>query len=171
MDLYLFNKIHGLAGLYPWFDGIGVFIAEAMIFVLVILIACLWFLKPSVRYRMAVVIAFASAIIARLVVVEIFHLFYHHLRPFLVLGFQPLISNDSWSFPSGHASAAFALATGVYLYDKKLGVISYVIALFIGLSRIYAGVHWPSDVLAGAVVGILTAIAIKRGAEKIIRSF
>lgn len=62
--------------------------------------------------------------------------------------------NDA-SFPSGHTSAAFATATALSLKYHKWYVIapSYLWASYVGYSRMHLGVHYPSDVLAGAVLG------------------
>ncbi len=60
-----------------------------------------------------------------------------------------------YSFPSGHSVTAFSSASALYFYNKKLGVAAYIIAAFIGLSRIYLYVHFPTDVLAGAALGIM----------------
>lgn len=64
------------------------------------------------------------------------------------------------SFPSGHTTAAFALATSYGLENKKLLIPLTAGAVLIGLSRIYLGWHYPSDVLAGAAVGIGWGIAV-----------
>ncbi len=68
-------------------------------------------------------------------------------------------SSGGASFPSGHTSAAFNLATSLALRYKKPIVIipAFLYAGCIGWSRIYQGVHYPSDVLAGALVGAGTA--------------
>ncbi len=77
-------------------------------------------------------------------------------RPFEKYSF--IVKRDvggSYSFPSGHTSAAFCTATSLSLYFRKWYVVvpSYVWASSIGYARMYQGVHYPSDVLAGAVVG------------------
>lgn len=61
----------------------------------------------------------------------------------------------SWSFPSGHTSSSFAFATAVFANNKKWGIAAYILAAVIGFSRIYLGVHYCTDVLAGAVLGIV----------------
>ena len=77
-------------------------------------------------------------------------------RPFVTYPF--IVKRDvggSYSFPSGHTSAAFCTATSLSLLFPKWYVIvpSYLYAATVGYSRMYQGVHYPSDVLVGAVVG------------------
>jgi undecaprenyl-diphosphatase len=69
--------------------------------------------------------------------------------------------DDSPSFPSGHTAVAFSVATSVYLNSHKwyLAVPAFAWASGVGYSRLYLGQHYPSDVLAGAVVGAGSAIA------------
>lgn len=80
-------------------------------------------------------------------------------RPWLILeGLIPLVTErDPNSFPSGHTSAAFAAATAFFhtLPRRWAGVTAVVMAAVMGLSRLYVGVHFPSDVLCGALVGFL----------------
>lgn len=64
------------------------------------------------------------------------------------------------SFPSGHAVSAFAAATAVFLNNKKFGILALIIAAIIAFSRLYNLVHFPTDVLAGIVIGIGMAILV-----------
>ena len=66
----------------------------------------------------------------------------------------------AYSFPSGHTGSSFAAAMGLFLCHKKLGIPALVLAFVIGLSRLYLFVHFPTDVLVGAVLGILCAVAV-----------
>lgn len=59
------------------------------------------------------------------------------------------------SFPSGHTAASFTFATALALKNKKAGTIAFVLAFLMGLSRLYLFVHFPTDVLAGALFGML----------------
>lgn len=66
---------------------------------------------------------------------------------------------DMSSFPSSHTYIAFAIATSVFLYGhKKLGIILFVIAILVAISRIGAGLHYPSDVIGGTMLGIFSGI-------------
>ncbi len=64
----------------------------------------------------------------------------------------------SWSFPSGHTSSAFASATAIFAANKKWGIGAFVFAALMGFTRLYLGVHFFTDVLAGAVVGVIYGI-------------
>jgi undecaprenyl-diphosphatase len=64
------------------------------------------------------------------------------------------------AFPSGHASSAFACATVLAWASPRLRVPALVLAAAIAWSRVYVGVHWPLDVLGGAVLGVLVATAL-----------
>lgn len=79
-------------------------------------------------------------------------------RPYVLMGYDILIPpvGDA-SFPSGHTAASFAAATAIYAMDRKWGILAYVFAALMGFSRLYLGVHFPTDVLAGAVCGVVTA--------------
>ncbi len=62
------------------------------------------------------------------------------------------------SFPSGHTSAAFAVAMVCYLCNKKIGSFLICFAFLMGLSRLYFSVHFPTDVIFGVIIGIFTSI-------------
>ena len=90
--------------------------------------------------------------------VEVIRLFVHRLRPFVAdPSIVPLFSETSYSFPSGHAAFFFAISTVVYLYNKRWGVWFYLASAVIGLARVAAGVHYPTDILGGAVLGVVAA--------------
>ncbi len=67
---------------------------------------------------------------------------------------------SSYSCPSGHTGSSFAAAGGIFAYNKKLGIPALVVALIVGLSRMYLFVHFPTDVLFGIAVGLLSALAV-----------
>lgn len=81
-------------------------------------------------------------------------LFSRH-RPYEVLVAVSKICPKDFSFPSGHASTAFAAAYILSVFDKKRALYYYILAFLIGISRIYLGCHYVYDVVAGSAVGIL----------------
>jgi undecaprenyl-diphosphatase len=84
---------------------------------------------------------------------------------------EPLVELPvTHSFPSGHATVAFASATVLALAVPRLRVPLYVLAALIAFSRVYVGVHYPFDVLAGAVLGVGLAIALRKLAGVLRRS-
>ena len=75
-------------------------------------------------------------------------------------------SPDDYSFPSGHTLASFEAAVSVFLYHRRWGYAFLALAVLIGFSRMYLFVHFPSDVLAGAVLGSLIAAGVHVVLEK-----
>lgn len=83
------------------------------------------------------------------------------VRPYDVnTAVQLLISPlKDYSFPSGHTAASFASVTALYMAgQKKLWKIALVMAILIAVSRLYLYVHYPTDVLGGIVIGILSGV-------------
>ena len=70
------------------------------------------------------------------------------------------------SFPSGHSATSFACATVLATFQPRLRVPLFVLATLIALSRLYNGDHFPLDVLAGALLGVATALLLLAGARR-----
>lgn len=81
-------------------------------------------------------------------------------RPYDVVGFANLLVGrlSDYSFPSGHTYASFAAATVLFAMNKKWGTCALIVAAFISFSRLYLYVHFPTDVLAGFVIGVVIAL-------------
>lgn len=163
IDLYIFNLINGLAFKWYWLDFIGFIIAKYSEYFLIT--ALVLFLAINFRkYWRMVVEAMIAAIFTRLVLVEIIRWLWFRPRPFVINNVNLLIDYNAKeaSFPSGHASFYFALSTIVYFYNKRIGIIFYVASLCIVLARVFVGIHWPSDILAGAILGILVGLVLNK---------
>ena len=79
------------------------------------------------------------------------------------MGLPPGILHAWSSFPSDHAVLAFALATAVFLAHRSVGMFAYAwAALVICLPRMYLGIHYPSDIVGGALIGIAIMVAAAR---------
>jgi undecaprenyl-diphosphatase len=75
---------------------------------------------------------------------------------------DPLVAvPDTASFPSGHAATSFAGATILAFAFPRVAPLFYILASAVGFSRVYLGVHYPLDIVGGAVLGTLIALALR----------
>ncbi len=74
---------------------------------------------------------------------------------------------SGYSFPSGHSCASFAAATIIFLKDKRPGTAALALAALIAFSRVFLFVHYPTDVLAGSLLGVLCALAAAYGYRRL----
>jgi len=156
MDLQFFNILHSLAGQSSFLDSVIVFCAEYLAYILIAIFLGLlfWSRMAWQKKRELFAVALASTVLSRGIITELIRHFYHHPRPFAALDFQPLIQDSAWSFPSGHATFFFALSTAIYLYDRKWGIGFFLVTVVITLARVAAGVHYPSVIVGGAIIGL-----------------
>ncbi|GAA2319128.1 phosphatase PAP2 family protein [Streptomyces hawaiiensis] len=166
-DVDLLYDINGLAkDAPPWFDRVMEYVGEyGLLLAIVLLVVWCWW---SVRRRggedaaptvAALVWAPLAAGIAVLVNVPI-RGFVERPRPFLDhQGLDVLVQGKTdYSFVSDHATIVMALAVGLFVANRKFGLVGLVLALFGGFIRVYMGVHYPTDVVGGFALG--TAVAL-----------
>lgn len=114
------------------------------------------------KTRRAALVSALSMVLTLLVVNLALKPLAARVRPYEVIeGLHCIVARESeFSFPSGHSANSLACAWVLFrLCDKKIGVPALVLAIMISLSRLYVGVHYPSDVLAGIAAGTLLAEA------------
>lgn len=152
-----FRLINNLAGHNVWLDKFMIFAADKMGYLLILFVLILFWKKSY--FKKIVFASWGSALVARFVFVGIVRFLFYSPRPFLVLeNVNRLMDHElESSFPSGHASFYFALATGVYFYNKKAGWVYFALAGLLGFARIFVSVHWPLDIIGGALLGVATA--------------
>jgi undecaprenyl-diphosphatase len=140
---------------------LGIFAAEYLPYLLIIGFLILAYYQASSRRRVYVFCEGALAVIlSRGIITEIIRFFYHHQRPYSFYNFTPLISESGWSFPSGHATFFFALAMTIWYIDHKWGWTYFALVTIMAIARVYVGVHWPLDIIGGAIIGIGSAMFV-----------
>ncbi len=108
---------------------------------------------------LSVLVAMMAAVTTKLIVDPIAYKIGRN-RPFVTYHYKPLLSKNAQdpSFPSNHAGGALALATVLVAQFPQVEVITILLALLVILSRLYTGLHYLSDVMAGGLVGFLVAM-------------
>jgi undecaprenyl-diphosphatase len=149
----------------PVFDKLMPFITESDHWILLYISALsllLW--KGGKKERWFVLILLVSVVAANHINSDILKDIFGRLRPCKALEDVRLLINcgSGKSFPSSHAVNNFAAAFIIARYYKQYSAIAYTIAGIIAFSRVYNGVHYPVDILAGAFTGILIAFIIAK---------
>lgn len=154
LDTSALLAINSLAKLYPFDAFFKLIVNEYFVPVLLSLALLFFWVIPPKRNKEVVLLSAISVGIVDLLI-KIVNLSFFRARPFVhhavtLLYYKP---TDS-SFPANSAAVAFAIAYSVWLYNRRVGNVLLVIAALYALSRVAVGVHYPSDVLAGAILGI-----------------
>lgn len=177
MNEGLLLALYNFATATPLREEFVVFFAELLPHIILFVAAPILALRHLRRlnYQELLTVGFvflAPALIAQSIAQAI-KLLYSSARPFAEFSLIPLasVADPMGSFPSSHATLFAALATTFYLHDKKIGLIFAIAALLIGIARIAAGVHWPTDILAGYLLGSIFAYLCDHGFRKIVPTF
>ena len=150
----------------PYLTHVGGFCVLSVLLIIIILYS--WFKKYQTLKRIAI-LALIAFLFSDIIVFLLKNIF-QEPRPFVSLNHVHLLisESDPNSFPSGHTTSTLSVVTIFILKMKKLSKNHYkllnlaliIFALLIPFSRIYVGVHYPFDVLAGAVIGICGSLII-----------
>jgi undecaprenyl-diphosphatase len=171
---HLFYALYSLAHRGVFLDSVIVFVADILPVILGLFVAVYFvIIKKSPLHFFKV---FGVVLVPSAIGLVLQHIVFRHPRPFSILpDVTPLLSISPFtSFPSMHATVFSALAVAFLAYDRKRFAVFAFFALLISLARIAAGVHFPTDILFGFLVGsILGYIShlifnkLSRGIERI----
>lgn len=156
-----------LNSFFSFLSGIG---SWGMIWVVIALALFIWEEGKNQKKLVALVLAvILSALFVELGLKNIVR----RLRPEFIIPFTIVIADKtaSYSFPSEHATLAFAGAYILGREHKRLKWFYYLLAILISFSRIYLGKHYPSDVIAGAVIGLIIGFISLKVATRISKYF
>ena len=141
--------------------GAAVFFGTYVPFFAALAYAAFLFAEEPARFAAA---AFAEAVaagtIARFAVGSPLRYFFPRSRPHKTHGFSEIIREESLSLPSGHALFFFAFATSAFFASPAAGILLLVCAAVIGAARVAAGIHYPTDIALGALIGVVVAILL-----------
>ena len=161
----LFFFINNLAGQYVVLDSFFVFVTQVFVPALIIFSTIYFFvvlpkkaqtLKSKINsYADGTLFLFSISLVG--VVIQLIKTNIPFPRPSQILdGITSLSSYGNYdSFPSMHSALAFAVAVFIYQYSKKAGLIALVLAILVAVSRVFVGVHFPLDVICGAIIGLV----------------
>jgi membrane-associated phospholipid phosphatase len=169
-NLSVFHTINEFAGYSSFLDRFAALMDYSGLkgLVLVGTFGALWFQprKDQLRIRQSLIVMLVSVALAILIARTLAYIVPFETRPMYVLdiGYRAalLSSNDfefaAWSsFPSDQAAMMFALAAGFWFASRLAGILVATFSLVALISRVYLGIHYPSDVFVGALIGIGTS--------------
>lgn len=172
LDVTLYRALNSICGSSDTLDRIVYHAAGPTGVVFLGLFGLLWFRGEDgqIRRRQVLILVVPAVAIALVINRAISTLLPFRVRPMYALGantpsYHWTFDLESWSsFPSDNATYLFAIAACLYVVSRSAGLVFGVFAAFACLGRIYFGIHYPSDILTGALIGIATGYAVTRPA-------
>lgn len=182
-NLQTFRYLNSFIGQNDTIDDIVNFFAQY--YVLFLVAACLWYIYYDYRHDSARQFKInLAALMAVLVAVfswlELIRYIFPNPRPFIALDAAHLFVVNSSSFPSGHTIFIFGMATGLYFYGQgkkgksngtmrraknidahKLAFFFALSGIVVGLARVASGVHYPFDIIGGAIFGVIIGTVVE----------
>lgn len=170
LDVSIFRTLNDFCGWSPTLDRIVVHleVLKGALFMGIVGVLWYWPDKEMPRRRqtlLVMILAVALSLVANRVVSMLLP---YRDRPMYSIGanaptFEWHADLEHWSsFPSDNATYLFAIAAGLWLISRRWGLFFGVFAAFAALARVFLGIHYPSDVVVGALIGIATSLAVNR---------
>jgi undecaprenyl-diphosphatase len=165
VDLSLYKHLNGFAYHHDGFEDVLRFFAQDAQYFFIGLLAVLFLARgkwASRNARHGVIAAGLSAALA-LGIAHVITALWDRPRPYVA---HPTVSHlfvaasGDPSFPSDHATAAFAIAVSILLRNRRIGLLALAMAVVLAVARVAVGVHYPSDVVGGALIGTGAALLL-----------
>jgi len=157
-----FRHVNDFANSTSWLHGFMTFMAKDGVVLLALCLLAGWWIgrRDDSARKVALAVWAAIAAIIAVILVQPIADAAKEQRPFVVMPHvHKLIAHAAdYGFPSDHATAAGAVAAGLTFLSWRLGLVTWLIALLVAFSRVYVGVHFPQDVLAGLALGAAVAV-------------
>ena len=179
-DIWLFRLLNGRMA-HPAADDLMLFLTDAGLSVHLMILAAAFMIVRRGKDGLAILLLAAIAVgIADFTASGIMKPLVQRVRPcFALEGVRLLVSQShSWSFASSHAANAAAVATTVWIFfrggalvDRVYVAVMVAYGTLVAFSRVYVGVHYPGDVLAGIAIGIVSASIVYTVAAWTVKRF
>ena len=156
MDIKIFRVLNLISGRYAPVDNLMVFFSNKIRYVYLVVLIMLWFRN---RANKRIVIEAGCSLSIALILQWLIKLIYFKPRPFMKRHVDILIpSKMDSTFPSKHTVLTFAVSTSIFLYHRTLGYFMLGMSAMTGFSRIWTGIHYPSDIIGSAFLGSVTSL-------------
>ncbi len=161
MDYSAFHMINQLAGHYALLDSLMKATAKYGVVMFAVPLLFLWF-RGGISGKKAALLAMLAMAIALLAGQVITHI-YMRPRPFMVHTVNQLVNHSGDpSFPSDHTLFSFGLAGVILLENRRWGIAAIAFACLVAFSRVFTGLHYPGDVIGGALIGLVCGLVVWR---------
>jgi undecaprenyl-diphosphatase len=163
-DYSILMFINGLSGHLSWLDMLVTSFSKYGPLIFGFYFIGLWFTGKSpeelTKNRRQALYAFTAALLA-LGINQVIGFICFRNRPYIDHPVHRLfpVTSDA-SFPSDHAAGEFSIASSIFLERSFSGAVLFILASLLAVSRIYAGIHYPSDILGGIVVGLISSMIV-----------
>ncbi len=132
------------------------------LYLVIIFIAILYFLLSRSKKKRMIILGILSLPLT-FILAKLTGLAFYDPRPFVISHFVPLIPHAANNgFPSDHALISFALASLIFVFNRKLGIILFALGILVGASRVYVGIHFPIDILGSFIISVFAVFVIQR---------
>ncbi|MCM3570667.1 undecaprenyl-diphosphatase [Neobacillus mesonae] len=160
LNIDVFRSINDVGKAHHSLEPVAVFMAEYMLYVLILGMIVYWFTRTN-QNRMMMIQSVLAVVLAE-VFGKIAGTLYSHNQPFAELpNVNKLVEHGvDNAFPSDHSIIFFTVCVTIWLVRKKEGWIWLAVAAAVAISRVMVGVHYPGDVLTGALLGFISALVM-----------
>ena len=141
-------------------DGLIIFGAKYLVWIVAVLFLAYFFFARRRTKRKLFLLSLISLPLAYIVGWVAGH-FYYNPRPFVESGIAPLVAHAANNgFPSDHMLFAATLASLVFVFNRRLGLALWVLAILVGISRVMSGVHHSIDIVAGGIIAVVVVSVV-----------